>query len=531
MAVHSFFNEDKQYSVACGTVRELHEREFGEGICSGCPHYSGGNNLLCNVHGPIPTKSYTNNFRRQHKDEQGNYQLDYDSFVAEDAAGYFYNKYRKIIRRVGGRFFLYMGEMYEFFSDDLGKLKGYTSAALRKIYSTLNITTLLVPHEIRLLKALDSVLSREIPEEEAPNDMNYIAFDNGVFHLDTGKFTGFGPEYLITDKIGVTYGTGKKCPNFLALLELTLMAQDKIDLLQFFFGLSLSNYPVNEIQKFLWTYGEPGTGKTTILNALGDIIQMGEGNTDAFIRLPANDNPAPEIDFRYDLGKVKALVIDDLKLRNDKKRIERFEEWVVPFVSTPTQSCRVLYKTSFQALNRATIFISTNSIPGALFRRGEGLLRRLRSLKLDYVLTRDEGVPYVKKCKEELEGIVNWGLQGLLNALDRVKNGGELIPPLTEEERVFRRNEIIETTGEDDVLIATLNKFNVGYDKKGVYLKDFVKRYHAHPNALAMTTSKEIKKLLLLQLSKRLRKPSTLLWKRKAEGMWMAGIEPKGNDE
>ena len=130
-----------------------------------------------------------------------------------------------------------------------------------------------------------------------------------------------------------------------------------------------------------------------------------------------------------------------------------------------------------------------------------------------------------------MEGIVNWGLQGLLNALDRVKNGGELIPPLTEEERVFRRNEIIETTGEDDVLIATLNKFNVGYDKKGVYLKDFVKRYHAHPNALAMTTSKEIKKLLLLQLSKRLRKPSTLLWKRKAEGMWMAGIEPKGNDE
>lgn len=120
-----------------------------------------------------------------------------------------------------------------------------------------------------------SYLNLLITKDSRVADAEYIAFQNGVLNLITEEFTGFSPEYIITNKIPHNYNPDAKSP----LLEKTIFKlacgdESVINLLYQSIGYAF--YRRNELRKSFLLTGEKRNGKSTYF----DMIQtlLGEDN-------------------------------------------------------------------------------------------------------------------------------------------------------------------------------------------------------------------------------------------------------------
>lgn len=116
------------------------------------------------------------------------------------------------------------------------------------------------------------------PDVKGASGANYIAFNNGIYNLNTGKLEEFNPDIIVTNKIPHNY-------NYNAYNETMDSVLDKIscndgairDLLEEVAGYVF--YRRNELRKAFIFIGDKANGKSTYLDAISYMV--GEENRTA----------------------------------------------------------------------------------------------------------------------------------------------------------------------------------------------------------------------------------------------------------
>lgn len=115
-----------------------------------------------------------------------------------------------------------------------------------------------------------------IRDDVSPSDAKLIAFNNGIYDIETDEFLDFSPDYIITNKIDYDY-------NPEAYFEVTDKALDKIschddqirELLEEVIGYTF--YRRNELRKAFIMIGDKANGKSTYLDMITTLL--GDKNT------------------------------------------------------------------------------------------------------------------------------------------------------------------------------------------------------------------------------------------------------------
>lgn len=248
------------------------------------------------------------------------------------------------------------------------------------------------------------------------NPKHKIAFLNGILDLNTNQFV---PELNRNDFITVLlpyrYDPIAQCPQWEKFLKQALGNDaDAINLVQAFFKWALMPKPSTKYDlEVCWDlYGEPGTGKGTVLDILKQIVgfhNCGWFSTKTF----SSDNALVNL-----LDKPVSICPDDSGHLDDPGKLNRI-------ISNEPVQVKLLYKNSFSTtLNTFLVraynkFITTTS--GA-----QGLDRRIVALafKNKPEVSDDE---LGEKLSQEIPGIFNWAFSiSLLEAKKRIRWAGNI---------------------------------------------------------------------------------------------------------
>lgn len=529
-AVDTFFNVEKpNYFVSCKKLREdYREWRKDENPCHGCRHNVPVNGLP-NITGTLPTPSFTRGFHTQktlkNKGAEDTYMLDHENIAIDDVINYAINKNRNDWKVNERTLYQFNGKIYKAVWNNIYKEEDVTGEFSNQI-SDIPLYGIQKSSSLKkVLKYFPSVLKASVEHTPMMDDSNLIAFNNGVYDLHNMVFKQHGRENLILNHTHINYNESAKCPTFLHILKKVLIGEDKIELFRCFAGLALSNIPPKEYQQFLWFHGPPGSGKTGVSTILSNILTLGNDNENTVIRLSPKIIYDKSKNFDYDLRGTKMIFLDDLKLRDSLDALKAFEDWIVPFISADTVSCRILFRSAFNAPLTATFFLTSNEIPRSI-RGGQGLLRRMRTLEFHRHMDGRELGQAIAEClndSKEMEGIAYWMLTGL----KEMRRKGQLLPDKTEEERNFidvqgylDEEIIVEKFLEDNYTVAMNWKASVPLPD--IYLK-FMKEGKVQNNLGKMTFNQ----IMVEYIGKKLGLMHCAVKKKRRNGSVILHLEPK----
>lgn len=136
------------------------------------------------------------------------------------------------------------------------------------------IPTLSSRNRSEVLKYLNIICS----DIRSKADASYIAFNNGLFNLDTGELEDFKPEIIVKNKIPFNYNYEAYNSTMDTVLDKISCHDDTIrDLLEEMAGYCL--YRRNELRKAFILIGDKANGKSTYLDCIA--YMLGEDNTAA----------------------------------------------------------------------------------------------------------------------------------------------------------------------------------------------------------------------------------------------------------
>ena len=253
-----------------------------------------------------------------------------------------------------------------------------------------------------------SYLELIVTDESTPADARFIAFKNGVYDLETGEFTDFSPEKIITNMIPWNYNPS-------AYYEVTDRTLDKISchdpnvraLLEEAIGYCF--YRRNELRKSFILIGDRANGKSTYLDMIKtllgpanvcalDLKELGDRFKTALIagRL-ANIGDDIGSEFIPDPAIFKKLVSGD-PVNAERKGQD-------PFDFTPY----------------AKLLFSANDIPRIKDKSG-AVLSRLVIVPFDATFSKNDPDfdPYIKyklRRRESMEYLILLGIEGLKRVL------------------------------------------------------------------------------------------------------------------
>jgi putative DNA primase/helicase len=229
------------------------------------------------------------------------------------------------------------------------------------------------------------------------NPKHKIAFSNGVLDLTTNEFTPqLNREDFITVLLPYPYDPIAKCPTWEKFLREALKGDLKaIDLVQAFFKYSILPKAAKKSElEVCWDlYGQPGTGKGTVLDTLTNII--GAHNCGAFsTKTFSNDNAlAALIDKPVSICRDASGHLEDVGQFNS-------------LISNEPIQIKILYKNCF-ATTLNTFFVRAYNDFITAPSASQGLNRRIVAMAFT-------NQPSVKdselgeKLETELSGIFNW---------------------------------------------------------------------------------------------------------------------------
>jgi putative DNA primase/helicase len=303
---------------------------------------------------------------------------------------------------------------------------------------------------------------RLICKNEKVSDANLIAFNNGIYDIETSSFMNFSPNYIITNKIPWDYNPGA----YSKLVDNTLnkiACQDKQIRMLLEEAIGYCMYRRNELGKAFILIGDRSNGKSTFLDMvktmLGDeniasldLGELGERfkTAELFGKL-ANIGDDIGDEFIANASVFKKLVTGE-RLSVEKKGQDPFE---------------------FN--NYSKMLFSANNIPRIGKGRDTGaILRRLTIIPFDARFDPDDpdytpNIKYKLRDVECVEYMVLLGLEGLKRVL---KNKA-----YTKSEKVEQELEDYEVSNNP---IAGFIQENEADEFENETTKDVYKRYQVY---------------------------------------------------
>ncbi|WP_457785714.1 phage/plasmid primase, P4 family [Streptococcus uberis] len=236
------------------------------------------------------------------------------------------------------------------------------------------------------------------------SDINKIVLANGVYDIKTNSFSGkFDPELHARSSHPIEYDPDATCETFEGFLKATV-GPENVDFIYEWFGYNF--YREYTIQKMLFIFGSGGTGKSTIINVLREMI--GSDNYSAvtlqylmqerfakigLYRKTANFDTDAKPQYLADGATLKMLTGEDI-IHADRKNKEPINFY-----------------------NYAKLSFAMNELPPMRDFSG-GLKRRMMILEMNKVLTQEVKDEFpLDSIMSELPGIFNKAMVGLRKAL------------------------------------------------------------------------------------------------------------------
>lgn len=293
-----------------------------------------------------------------------------------------------------------------------------------------------------VMKYIDMVCVDDVYD----SGVNYIAFNNGIYDINTNKLLDFTPNLILTNKIPHDYNPA----SYDELVDHTL---DKLScgdasirsLLEEAIGYSF--YRRNELSKSFIFLGDKANGKSTFLAMLEECL--GSSNYSAL--------DIDELDGRFDTSMMAGKLanigddISDSYLRD--KTVSMFKKIVsgnmikAEFKGQDTFSFKPFVKLFFSANNLARMKDPTGAV-----------LRRLVIIPMNGVFTKEDPDydPYIiSKLTTEsaMQYLIQLGIQGLKRVLDN--------HAFTSSKAVDEQVQLYEE--ENNPIIGFVNEFGEDY--------------------------------------------------------------------
>lgn len=250
-----------------------------------------------------------------------------------------------------------------------------------------------------LERSIIDILKRKVDFEPSSNfNKNHFSFQNVTLYSITGELVEHSSEHLTTFGSPVNYNEVAECLIFKQFLAELFEDKATIQFVQEWFGYTLSCS--HQANAFLIGVGAGANGKSTLFDVLSQLVGIENISSAPLSNFNSAFGLEPLIDKKLNLatesdvdafktGKLKALTAGEDISINRKNKIE---------ITTKLPAKLVF-------LMNELPLISDNSF---------GFERRLLILPFDKTFAaseQDKDLP--KKLSNELEGILNWSLEGL----------------------------------------------------------------------------------------------------------------------
>ena len=323
---------------------------------------------------------------------------------------------------------------------------------------------------------------------------SFVSMKNGIIDIDEivnalenglppPAIRPHTPDLFTTVRVPYAYDPTATCPKFEAYLEGVQPTPENREILQMLAGLFLTSDMRYNVAFFV--YGESGTGKTVFLDVLESLI--GTENC-CCVPLASFANKFGTAD----LTEKKANIVDEAPIIPETGRFSDIES-VFKAVSNG-RPINVQRKGVEPWTARATAHcvFASNNLP-TLTDRSNGVWDRMRIIPFNVKIrgAAQQDLHLIDKLKEELPGILNWALSGLvkLHALTSHQQEEKVFPHCAEgavllakmredsdREQKYLREETKAATS--DKFLGALNMYDdykqwmgnrgyypVGYDK------------------------------------------------------------------
>lgn len=312
----------------------------------------------------------------------------------EQNAVRFLKKFRLI--RHQREFFAYNGKFWKIEDDEM------VEGDVQKTALGQGVSMNVINSTIKAVKRLST-------KKNLKPHQNFIAFNNGVLDLSNWKMGTFSdllphdPKHFTTSLLNFSYDTKATCPHWLRFLDQALEQKDQQKLMQEWMGYCLVfSYAY---QKIMVMMGRSRSGKGVIAQIMREMV-----GGDAFC-----GQSLTSMTTQFGLQQMvhaKVAVIGDAH-RAPKNSIEQAKE---KLLNISGQDHLLIDRKNCPAISvqvPARLTIQANQMP-RFMDESNALVNRYLVLKFEKSFAGKEDPFLLDKLREELPGIFNWALQGLI---------------------------------------------------------------------------------------------------------------------
>lgn len=306
-------------------------------------------------------------------------------------------------------FYVYENGVYE--QKSRTEFKGYIKEYVPIAYQTdallNNVTNLLLASN-----------DNSYDYERANENENIINFKNGLYDIKERRLKKHTPSEITTIQLQCNYNPQAKYERWTGYMN-TLCSDDsdsidkeKINMSQEWFGLLISNVRVSKTKKCLALYSPLGdTGKSKFLDVISLIL--GENNV-AHVSIQNMSD-------RFAMGNLYGKRLNAI---GDQKSTDIEDSSIFKqLTGGDYMAVEMKGKTAFQFRFKGGFAFACNDLPCFKDDKGGHIFDRFTIIKCErYLKPEERDKELLDKLKNEYEGIVLWGLEGLHRLIENGYN-------------------------------------------------------------------------------------------------------------
>lgn len=284
-----------------------------------------------------------------------------------------------------------------------------------------------------MLKQAERMNTRPLADFDADPDRVVVANGTLVLPQDGGEprlLEGFDPAHLVTRRALATYDPRAKAPAFAAFLERVQPDPEMRAYLARVFGYCLTGR-VGEQAYFIF-HGKGGDGKSTLLNAVSDVVgdYVANAAIDTFLKRERSGS-----DHSADIARLASGV--RLVKASEPEQGAKLAESVIKTVTGGEPfPARAMYREPFEFIPTWKLIISCNRKP-RITGGDRGIWRRTNVVPWPVSIPVEEmDKALADRLKAEASGILNWMLAGWADWLERGLSPPAAVREATEEYRM-----------------------------------------------------------------------------------------------